>query len=816
MEAIGVGANVLAFVVLGIKSAKMAHETLSAIKDGPALVQSVAANFLQLHWILEQLLQCRAAASDPALHGQARQCCEDLDKLAKIIERLQVPPSEKATGKFWKRLKAAISENDLNRLDAWAAQQASMLSLRLNVLSSNVLYATRDGNERIQQQIHSFGTSMQTQFESQTASFLDAAKNMTSSHADGRSALEAGLSSIQETIKATHSISSEDTKSMFQLLQEIKGCVAPDSAGDSESTKAKGDDEQTTGGAAPSLNHKMLESINSLCSLIDEKRDAIEVYAEDDDQAESVIEDLQGLVKSLRGQKLPVSDPESFEKDLRRFGRSFGSNVLSINSRVGTPRRPVTQVLEQTQSFSEADVGAGKLSLRVQKRKRAVGTDDEDEDDMTERKRCYTDWMMTLAFLPGQAKDSVSSISQLQVNRVLPAGSLVFELVEAGDLQGLKEMLQSGRASLQDHDEHGASLLFYSVREPEMCKFLLDSGLDVDHVANDSGFDGLDESPGAMVQPLQAVYLPDAGMEPEELRRVIECRKLLLRAGADPTFAVDSADFLVLMNRGGEAESIQLAWNPEITAPFANISTYRDENGLSPFLALCHSYSYTKEHFRHFLRLGADLQDRDDYGRNCLCICFEWLHGFDTGLREFGAIEYLVQKGANICAVDNHRQSVCDIAYTTNGRRNIKWSYAGDLWDAILHRCGYDIPQFRSGYRRRARRSDLLRDEKDAESGSELDTEEDEEQASSNGADFMRCSSSLHMHEDEEQSESDIGEDMSTGDVESYWEETGTLPGFGELMQGVQSETWQDSPDLQRPIIGASRSLSMDIENPWL
>ncbi|RSL71618.1 hypothetical protein CEP51_012027 [Fusarium floridanum] len=673
MEAIGVGANILAFVVLGIKSAKLAHDTLSAIKDGPTLVQSVAANFLQLHWILEQLLQCRAAASDPALHGQARHCYEELDKLAKTIERLQVPPREKATGKFWKRLKAAISENDLKRLDAWAAQQASMLSLRLNVLSSNVLYATRDGNERIQQQIHSFGTSMQTQFESQTASFLGAAKNMTSSHADGRSALEAGLSSIQETIEATHSISSEDTRSMFQLLQEIKDRVAPESTGDTESTKAKRDAEQTTGGTAPSPNHRMLESINSLCGLINEKRDAIDVYAEDDDQAESVIEDLQALVKSLRGQKLPVSDQESFEKDLRRFGRSFGSNVLSINSRVGTSRRPVTKVLEQTHSFSEADVGAGKFSFWVQKRKRAVGTDDEDNDST--------------------------------VNRVLPVGSLVFELVEAGDLQGLKEMLQSGRASLRDHDEYGASLLFYSVYEPEMCKFLLDNGLDVDHVANDSGFGGLDESPGAMVQPLQAVYPPDAGMEPEELRRVIECRRLLLRAGADPTFAVGSANFLDLMNTNGEAESIQLAWNPEITAPFANISTYRDKNGLSPFLALCHSYSYTKEHFRHFLRMGANLQDRDDQGRTCLHICFQALgeSGAEAGFRGIEAIEYLVQKGADPCAVDYHGRSVSDVAATAKTAVYLRYHYPGDLWAAIIYYFGLRISQSGSVYPRRKR-----------------------------------------------------------------------------------------------------------------
>ncbi|RSL60928.1 hypothetical protein CEP53_005296 [Fusarium sp. AF-6] len=676
MEAIGVGANVLAFVVLGIKSAKLAHDTLSAIKDGPALVQSVAANFLQLHWILEQLIQCHAAASDPALHGQARQCCEDLDKLAKTIERLQVPPREKVTGKFWKRLKAAINENDLKRLDAWAGQQASMLSLRLNVLSSNVLYATRDGNERIQQQIHSFGTSMQTQFESQTASFLDAAKNMTSSHADGRSALEAGLSSIQETIEATHSISSEDTRSMFQLLQEIKGCVDPESTGDAESTKAKRDAEQTTGGTAPRLNHQMLESIDSLCGLINEKREAIDVYAEDDDQAESVIEDLQALVKSLRGQKLPVSDPESFEKDLRRFGRSFGSKILSINSGVRTSRKPATQVLEQTHSFSEADVGAGKISLRVQKRKRAVGMGD-DGDDGTARKRCYTDSMMTLAFLPGQGQhghmllasltqqelltDSVSSISRLQVHRVLPAGSLVFELVRRGDIQGLKEMLQDGKASLRDHDEYGASLLFSSQKFAE----------------------------------------------------------------EDPT-----------------------------TVP-------------------------------------------------------------DYVLREFEAIGYLMREGADPCAIDNFGRSVSDIAYTTKARLKTPYSYPGDLWDAVLHHCGYDISQFRSGYRRRARRSNLIMDEEESESGSDLDTE-DEEQTSFDDSDFMRCPHCFQVYEDEEQSESDIGEDMSTGDVESYQEETGTFPGFGELMQGVQSENWQDSLDIQQSIVGTAWSLSMDIENPWL
>jgi hypothetical protein len=135
-------------------------------------------------------------------------------------------------------------------------------------------------------------------------------------------------------------------------------------------------------------------------------------------------------------------------------------------------------VVEQSQSFSEVDIGAGKIHLMVQKRKRAIDTADQDDDDTRAKKRCDTDWMMKLAFVPDRGQNnhmllvsltrqrlstnSMTCISGLQINRVLPEGSLVFQLVEQGNLRGLKEMLQDGRASLQDHDEHGASLLFVS------------------------------------------------------------------------------------------------------------------------------------------------------------------------------------------------------------------------------------------------------------------------------------------------------------------------------------------------------------------
>lgn len=135
MEAIGVGANVLAFVLLGLKSAKFIHETLSAVKDGPEIVQRVARDILQLHWILERVHQSRAAADDESLLFHAQQCVDDLGSLAEIVQRLQLATNERLTGRFWKRIKTVLNEKDLARISTQVTQKASLLDFRINLLS---------------------------------------------------------------------------------------------------------------------------------------------------------------------------------------------------------------------------------------------------------------------------------------------------------------------------------------------------------------------------------------------------------------------------------------------------------------------------------------------------------------------------------------------------------------------------------------------------------------------------------------------------------------------------------------------------------
>lgn len=92
------GASILAFVVLGIKSTKIIHETLSSIKDGPETVQQLARDALQLHWLLLRLKDSRAAKQDDAIDGHVRDCMDELSRVASELARLQPSPAENSSG----------------------------------------------------------------------------------------------------------------------------------------------------------------------------------------------------------------------------------------------------------------------------------------------------------------------------------------------------------------------------------------------------------------------------------------------------------------------------------------------------------------------------------------------------------------------------------------------------------------------------------------------------------------------------------------------------------------------------------------------
>ncbi|KAI1213181.1 ankyrin [Annulohypoxylon truncatum] len=731
MEAIGVGANVLAFVVLALKAAKTTYETLSAVKDGPEIVRHVAANVNQLYWILDGLQRSRVAIDDNSLAGHLQESCKKLNLAASFIEKLQIPPGERHAGKIWKRLKTFFSEKELERLNDELAYLVGILHLRLQGISSNAVHNLQKHCITTEQTIGVLRDAIQTQTRVQETSFSNLREGICGA-VDARSeTILTRLSTVSEDIAARARISQSQGDSMRSLLEEIKGLLV--TSPNQHQTGAAG----ATGGESSNSCHVMedddgelIQSIDRLCGLIHDKERTINTYTytddDDDEESKGIIEDLQTILQSAyqRGELIESRQTHAetkqdgkalFKSISRRFERGFDQYEIQINQGVGNQTRPQYRITNQKHAYQKIRLDVGTLTLMFNHRTRSSGTI---EPHQNTEEKTYSDYSITSTFFPNDPQrfhmwvastfqretdlGAISSISRLSVNRVLPYGSRVFKVVEDGDLRELQRMLQNGKASLRDHDEYGASLLFYSMLQPQMCKFLVEKGLDVDHVS------GLCDGHKPYTKCALQIHPSDFEINPDKLTKRQSCRRILLEAGADPTLAPSTFEFSYLCNicAFGNSDSIRLAFNPELTGHITSINTFSNDYGQSPLLIHCHEENYDKETLRTMLDLGADIHARDRELNTCLHVCFNsQLIVLYRDLRQFEAIKYLIQMGADVRAVNKFGFTVSDYAYRRNQRVGTfnDGKVTGDLWDSALQSCGYDVAEFRTEkYCRRA------------------------------------------------------------------------------------------------------------------
>ncbi|KAM5359081.1 hypothetical protein ACJZ2D_014761 [Fusarium nematophilum] len=742
MEAVGAGANVLAFVVLGLKSVQVVYETLSAIRDGPEIVQQLAKDVQQLHSILTWVTKSRAAARDLALLLQAQQYTQELEDFANSIQNLRLSQDDRLSGRCWKRLKAFTKERDLVRLSTQVNQHASLLNTRITALSSEATFETKASNDGLVQTARGLESSVQTQFNLQTTRFLQLG-DAISSTLTGQEQVQRGFKSLEESLQTQESLRINEVNSIQASLREIRDHIFASSTRGGENSKRDGPTDECQQPALSTADKQILDSLDRLGCLANEKAKVIDAYSEEDDFAMTIIDHLQQLLRSIQMQESPVqrrhfepycgsdSSVMSFESALRRLGSGSVNSTFAVNEGVSRQMTYEPGIrIQQTRTLDQKDVDAGKLNLVVSKRKRLAADDTEDNPG-----RRRTDYSISLTFLPGNAQkrrmvvaslsqhqmefQGITSISTLMVNRVLPAGSRVFEVVKAGGLKELERMFREGEASPRDHDEFGASLLMYATQQPDVCKFLISLGLDVDHVASARGarcwYGG-----NHLVCPLQ-VELNDVEIDDDLLRRINQCRRLLLEAGADPTLSLSpvhyAPSYLSNISSMGTAESIRLAWNSEWIEHVTDINAVNTW-GRPPLLIHCSTFIYSVHSLNAFISAGADVLGRDEIKRTCLHICLSMLvfelclqdpGDKDTFLREFYAIKFLLDNGADPFATDNDGRSVAQVAYTTKGqhhgdRRFGIGSYGGDLWDSVVQSCGYDISKFRTAqHRRRAK-----------------------------------------------------------------------------------------------------------------
>jgi hypothetical protein len=129
-------ASVLAFVLVGLKSAKLAHKILASFKDAPDNVKSATADVEGLLLTLEGLSKCRALGEHggDALRVPIDACLFDIESFVKDLQNLtpEVPNSRRQICK--KRLMAMWEEKALTQMSAKIASHAANLNLSLSVL----------------------------------------------------------------------------------------------------------------------------------------------------------------------------------------------------------------------------------------------------------------------------------------------------------------------------------------------------------------------------------------------------------------------------------------------------------------------------------------------------------------------------------------------------------------------------------------------------------------------------------------------------------------------------------------------------------
>lgn len=135
-------------------------------------------------------------------------------------------------------------------------------------------------------------------------------------------------------------------------------------------------------------------------------------------------------------------------------------------------------------SYDTIDIGIGVLTIRFNKRTRPLSITSKDDNFHSQNnKRDLTDYSTTVLFTPTNPqrfhmlvasfleeeiyqdkmqRRSISSISRLAVNRVLPKGSPIFREVKMGNLSTVQNMICNDQTLLRCHDENGRSLLFVS------------------------------------------------------------------------------------------------------------------------------------------------------------------------------------------------------------------------------------------------------------------------------------------------------------------------------------------------------------------
>ncbi|MCJ1384994.1 hypothetical protein MMC17_008112 [Xylographa soralifera] len=342
----------------------------------------------------------------------------------------------------------------------------------------------------------------------------------------------------------------------------------------------------------------------------------------------------------------------------RHFKKEDSTVVVSYTSRA--PSHPYQMRTERTLNATEDKVASeqtiekieGNISVIVPKAPHAT------------KLTVYFEQIVT-------ARHSSMLNPEISFHCIRPLDSAIFHVAARGTLAEFLALLQTPEASLNDCDEFGRSILNYALSKSNVpiCRFLTEHNYAdanaVEQVVSDY--------PHRTYRPLFGLYEKLSKRDSEELSCSIDCQRLLLEAGADPTIQSEgSSPFLEIASSG------TLVRCPHtLVEEFANIAkaALRLMLDADPYM---------------------DLEQRDDQGRTALMLIFLHANRFSMQTREeevYDMAVTLLDHGSDINACDMSGRGCAEMAYySTMDKRLGKKEYKhlqGFL--VLLIDRGYDI-----------------------------------------------------------------------------------------------------------------------------
>ncbi|KAF4503445.1 hypothetical protein FAGAP_299 [Fusarium agapanthi] len=657
MEALGAGASTLAFVLLALKSAKVINESLSSIKDAPRIVSELSKDLESLQSVLGRIsgssLQHAPTSTIESLNDILQACTTELSSIECRLAKFSTSSGGSRSSRVYKGVLAYVKKEDLENARSRIRDKSTQINLYLSLLQAQSLL-------QVSSRIDTHATA--------TASILE---------------------QILGEVSKLHTRLDQDSAAskVEQLL-----ATADDDAIDSAMAGRLG---------AMALCSELESSISRFSTLID--HDGLTLDADD---AEQIIDDLRKFVVIARERSIEKSvlksncnsysavtedNTKALGRDLKLIeGLILSAPIIAINQSASGARKlrshlPHGTIIKQKRIREEIDVDHGYLTISTNKRRRICTSSSSDPSGGVNTFRdvvanivfrpSNSPWMFSVSFSQGQLFDrSFQSIPRI-----------------SGSLKEFIAMLQEGKASLRDHDEQGMPLLHYAATASvEMCKFLIESGADVDEMGEHTG------------TALSRI----AGLDRHDTTLV------LLENMADPTLSYPGWDNPLSTACNLDLPSAELFLKHGSHFTMHDLESF-DLNGRTRLHQVCMAETRdSKKVVSMLVAAGANLNARvakswspDDHqtlGFTCLHSLVYKAHR-SRDRDELEAVVFLIQQGADILAVDHHQHSVSMRANLPNDGDNqysSKGSYRGDLWDAALTMCGYDINPHRDAYPR--------------------------------------------------------------------------------------------------------------------